>query len=42
MTDNAGFSGNKPRNEKFKELGRVAQGALDNNSKEMVVGSLMV
>lgn len=30
------------KSEKFKELGRTAQGALDDNSKEKVLGSLMV
>lgn len=42
MTDNAEFSDSKPGNEKFEELGRMAQDALDDNSREKVVGSLMV
>lgn len=42
MRENAGFSDNKPRNGKFKELERMAQGALDNKSKEKILGSLMV
>lgn len=40
MTNNVGVNDSEPGTQTFKELGRVAQGALD-NSKEKVVGSLM-